>query len=53
MSDINHKQKLEQNIRDINDWLESNKADISAQKAKLKKYQKMLDHMVELEKEGN
>lgn len=43
MSEINHKQLLQDNITEINSWLAHNKMAIKNKKAELKKYSIMLE----------
>ena len=43
MSEINHKQLLQDNITQVNSWLSYNKIAVKTKKAELKKYTKMLE----------
>jgi len=43
MSEINHKQLLQDNITEINSWLAHNKMAIKNKKSELKKYSIMLE----------
>lgn len=53
MSEINHKQVLQDNITEINSWLESVKVVIKNKKSEIKKYKLMLSGLENLKPIGD